>query len=103
MKLWEQGDLTELLNESRAIQNRFSSRHYVQPESEQQVARSFAKMMFQEKTQAALQLLTDQGKGGLLHFNDAVTNQSMIKDVLMSKHPPGNPASPCVFETGWVL
>lgn len=47
MKLWEQGDLTELLNESRAIQNRFSSRHYVQPESEQQVARSFAKMMFQ--------------------------------------------------------
>ena len=53
MKLWEQGDLTELLKEGRAIQNRFprfpSSRHQG---NEQQVARPFAKMMFQGKTQA---------------------------------------------------
>ena len=88
MKLWEQ---TELLKEGRAIQNRFpSSRHQG---NEQQVARSFAKMMFQGKTQAALQLLTDQGKGGLLHLNNPVTPLSTVKDVLWSKHPPCNPAS----------
>ena len=98
MKLWEQGDLTELLKEGRAIQNRFpSSRHQG---NEQQVARSFAKMMFQGKTQAALQLLTDQGKGGLLHLDDPVTPLSTVKDVLLSKHPPSNPASPDTLESG---
>ena len=51
-------------------------------------------MMFQGKTQAALQLLTDQGKGGLLHLDDPVTPLSTVKDVLLSKHPPCNPASP---------
>ena len=77
-KLWEQGDL---LKEGRAIQNRFpSSRHQG---NEQQVARSFARMMFQGKTQATLQLLTDQGKGGILHLDDPVTPLSTVKDVLL--------------------
>ena len=60
---------------------------------------TFAKMMFQGKTQAALQLLTDQGKGGLLHLDDPVTPSSTVKDVLLSKHPPSNPASPDTLET----
>ena len=64
------------------------------------MARSFAKLMFQGKTQAALQLLTDQGKGGLLHLHDPVTPDSTVKDVLKSKHPPSNPASPDILSTG---
>ena len=51
MKLWEQGDLTELLKEGIAIQKRLSSSRH--QGDEQQVARSFAKLMFQRKTQAA--------------------------------------------------
>ena len=78
MKLWEQGDL---LKEGRAIQDRFPSS--CRQGNEQQVARSFARMMFQGKTQATLQLLTDQGKGGLLHLDDPVTPLSTIKDVLL--------------------
>ena len=73
MKLWEQGDLTELLNEGRAIQSRFSIHHC--EEKEQQVAHSFAKMMFQGKTQAALQLLTDRDKGGI---DNVVTDHSTV-------------------------
>ena len=93
MKLWEQGDLTELLKEGRAIRKRFSSSRH--QGDEQQVAHS---------TLAALQLLTDQGKGGLFHLHDPVTPHSTVKDVLKSKHPPSNPASPeCYLFTNTVL
>ena len=63
---------------------------------EQQLSRSFAKLMFEGKTQAALQLLSDKGKGGFLHLNDGVGSPSTlttVKDVLISKHPDAVRAS----------
>ena len=96
MKLWEEGDIPELVREGRAIQNRLPKQ---EPKgSEQQLARSFAKLMFQGKTQAALQLLTDKRKGQVLHLHDTVKNGNStlttVKDVLKSKHPPGQDFSP---------
>ena len=86
MKLWGEGNISELVREGRAIQNRIPTRH---PQGGvQQLARSFANLMFQGKTHAALHLLTDKGKGGVLHIHDTV------KDVLKSKHPPGQVATP---------
>ena len=86
----------EDLEKARAIQNRLPKQ---EPKcSEQQLARSFAKLMFQGKTQAALQLLTDKRKGQVLHLHDTVKNGNStlttVKDVLKSKHPPGQDFSP---------
>lgn len=54
--------------------------------------------MFQGKTHAALQMLTDKGKGGILHLDSPVSTTDSkpctVKDILRSKHPPGQPADP---------
>ena len=52
--------------------------------------------MFQEKTSSALCLLTEQNKGGVLHLNDSVDTSNgpqKVKEILISKHPPGHPVS----------
>ena len=53
--------------------------------------------MFVGKTKAALQLLTDHGKGGVLHGDDSIPSSDgeslSVLDVLESKHPSGQPAS----------
>ena len=59
-----------------------------------QVARSFASLMFEGKTSAAIKLLTEYKRGGLLQLDAPVdsTNPSrLIRDVLMEKHPPPQP------------
>ena len=55
------------------------------------VARSFASLMFEGKTSAAIKLLTGYKCGGLLQLDAPVdsTNPShLVRDVLMEKHPP---------------
>ena len=96
MKLWEEGNITEVVREGRTIQNCIPNH---QPQNaKQQLARYFMKLLFQGKTHATLQLLTDKGKGGVLHFHDTINNgdseQITVKDVLKSKHPPGQAATP---------
>ena len=95
MKLWEEENITELVREGRAIQNHIPN-HQLQC-AKQQRERYFAKLMFQGKTHAALQLLTDKGKGGVLHLHDTINNgdsaQITVKDVLRSKHPPSQAAT----------
>ena len=59
LELWKLGDLTNLLREGRAIQDRLPNIHHRQ--NEQQLSRSFANLMFQGKTQAALRLLSRFG------------------------------------------
>ena len=86
---------TDLVREGRAIQNCIPN-HQSQG-AKQQLARSFAKLMFQGKTHATLQLLTDKGKGGVLHLHDTINNgnaeQITVKDALKSKHPTGKAAT----------
>ena len=57
---------------------------------------SFANLMFEGKTKAAICLLTEEAKGGLLHLSDHVDTNLTVRDVLIliDKHPSGQPAHP---------
>ena len=52
--------------------------------------------MCKGKTHAALDLLVNNGKGGVLRLDDPAnpsdTNFPSVREVLQSKHPPGQPA-----------
>ena len=51
--------------------------------------------MFKEKTHAALDLLANSGRGGVLHLDQPANSDSMIvREILVSKHPPSKPESP---------
>ena len=96
VKLWKEGSITDLVREKRAIQSRKPKNH--PRNSEQQLARSFAKLMFQGKTHAALQLLTDKSKRNVSCLHDTVHNGGSepvtVKEILKSKHPPHRTVTP---------
>ena len=98
MKLWVDGSILELLREGKAIQGRLPKSRAHKDDDDDQLARSFAKLMFQGKTHAALQLLSDKGKGGVLSLDRSVTTKDAdpctVKDALRSKHPPCQSANP---------
>ena len=54
--------------------------------------------MFQAKTHAALDLLANRGKGGVLQLDQPANkddpNPASVREVLASKHQPGQPALP---------
>ena len=58
------------------------------------LAQSFANLMFKGKTHAALDLLANNGKGGVLYLDNPANSPSM-RDVLQSKHPPGQQMPSC--------
>ena len=53
--------------------------------------------MFQGKTSAALELLAQKGRGGILHAQDPIDASDpeslSVLDILKSKHPRAQPAS----------
>ena len=67
LKTWKDGDLESLVGEGRAIQQRLPKSRPSQ--SEYKLARSFANLMFRGKTHVALDLLSNNGKGGVLHID----------------------------------
>ena len=95
LNTWLGGDLDELLKEGRTIQRRIPK---ASPSlSNDRLAHSFANLMFHGKTRAALRLLSDECKGAVLQLDDPIvsgTEQTTVRDVLASKHPPGQPAHP---------
>jgi len=94
LKTWKNGDLESLVEEGREIQNRLPKIHTSR--SEENLARTFANLMFNGKTHAALELLTNNGKGGVLHIDHVLESGAdaglTIKDVLKAKHPVGQSA-----------
>ena len=91
LQLWNEGDISGLLEECRAIQSRLT--RVSTPTSDLKLARSFANLMFEGKTSAAIKLLTGQKRGGLLHLTDIAdpSNPSvLVHDVLKDKHPQLN-------------
>ena len=62
LKLWTEGDLDGLLREGRTIQRRLPNLPR-DPKSDQQLARSFAKLMMEGKIRAALCLISRQNGG----------------------------------------
>ena len=92
MITWLDGNLNDLVSEGRTIQQHFHKSR--QKYSEQRLARSFANLMFEGKTKAAIRLLSEETKGGMLHLGDKVDTTTTVRDVLVDKHPPGQPAHP---------
>ncbi len=81
LKAWSDGDLTTLVKEGRTIQQRLPKRSRVNAENESRLARTFANLMFRGKTHAALDLLANSGKGGVLHLDQPANTDDRLWNV----------------------
>jgi hypothetical protein len=61
-------------------------------DSQKRLACSFANLMFEAK--AAICLLTEEAKGEVLRLSDNVDSNKTVRDVLIEKHPSGQPVHP---------
>ena len=90
MEIWKKGDLSKLVDEGKAIQNRISNKG---PIHDKNTARSFANLMFAGKCKAALDVLNNSESNSILHLDDPENpddpNSQSVKDILISKHPIG--------------
>ena len=93
LRWWSNGELDELAREGRAIQQRLPKNGLTKVNSN--LARSFSNLMFMGKCKAALDLLSREEKGGILHLDDLVNpdnpNSPTVRESLISKHPVGQP------------
>lgn len=92
LRTWLDGDLNDLVSEGRTIQRRIPKSY--PGDGQKRLARSFANLMFEGKTKAAIRLLTEDVKGGVLRLSDNVDSNKTVRDVLIDKHPSGQPAHP---------
>ena len=97
---WTNGDLDELVREGRAIQQRLPKHGSARASGN--LAHNFSNLMFMGKCKAALDLLSKDNNGGLLHLDDPADakspNSPTVREELISKHPPGQPAySSCIL------
>ena len=103
LRAWTEGDINNLILEGRTLQNRLP-KISSSTNDEKKFVRAFSNLMFKGKTSAALQLLSQRGKGGILHANDPIIRSDpgseTVLDVLRSKHPHAQPASPKVLPLG---
>ena len=95
---WNAGDIDTLLQEGRTIQNRLPKAGPT-AKDEARTTRAFSKLMLQGKTKAALRLISDHCKGGVLRLDshipssDPETEPQTVREILASKQPPAQPAS----------
>ena len=82
LTLWNEGRIEDLIREGTTIQNQLTAG---KPRSAEDTAKVFARLMLQGKVNAALNLLSSENSGGVLHLSDIV-----IKE-LKEKHPPPAP------------
>ena len=66
---------------------------------EEQTTHCFTKLMLQGKVRAALRILTNESKGGPLPTDTRLSTHqdqpiTTVRDELLKKHPPGQPAHP---------
>ena len=52
-----------------------------------QLAQTFARLMFQGKVKSALRVLSEQGRGKVLPLDDTTPDGFTVREVLKSKHP----------------
>ena len=97
LQLWTEGDIDNLLLEGRTLQSRLPKTNTVR-NGDTNLARSFSDLMFQGKTSAALHLLSQSDCRGVLHVDDPANqddpDSQSVLDILKSKHPQAQPASP---------
>ena len=96
LRVWLDGGIEELIREGRVIQNHL---YMGQNESEDHLAQSFARLMFEGKTHAALRLLTCGGRSGKvlpldthpMHGDNPMGKT--VREELAGKHPAARPVS----------
>ena len=93
---WVDGDINNLIQEGRALQARLPKPCF-STKNVNKLERTFSNLMFKGKTSAALQLLSQKGKGGVLHVNDPTNssdpNSQTVLETLKAKHPLAQPSS----------
>ena len=81
LKLWSDGDIDALLNESRTIQTEFKHHFRQQNTNNTQTARTFAKLVMEGKMRAALRLLSQDNSNGPLPLDSQVEENGTPKTV----------------------
>ena len=93
---WLNGDLEELMREGRTIQQRLPKGGPTR--ASPNLARTFSNLMFKGKCKAALDLLSNSGKGGVLHLDAQVNSDDpsspLVREALLQKHPPAQQVHP---------
>ena len=90
LNLWNEGELDDLIVEGRAIQSRLMDSPLPRAETPDKQARCFANFMNNGKCKAALDLISKEAKGGLLHMGDKLPKDDQtVREGLLGKHPVG--------------
>jgi len=88
LKLWQEGQLTELLHEGQTIQSRLNFHPQAQHPAKDKT-KQFTKLMGEGKVKAALRLLEGEPSGGSLPLDQCINDsRRTVLDILKSKHPP---------------
>ena len=93
---WNKGAVRELLRESTTMQHQLAehrSRHRGQDGPTTDPARKFASNIKQGKLSAAIRQISPDQSVGKLDLDDVIGEET-VREVLRSKHPPAEPASP---------
>ena len=91
LKQWEAGDFDGLLCETRTIQGKLPTNS--KPLNDERLAKTFSKLMFEGKVNAAMKLL-DQHDTGVVTLSQRPINE------LKRKHPNANDADPSILMDG---
>jgi len=91
LSVWKLGDIELLVEEGRSLQQRLPA--FNKNRKKSNLARNFSDLMMKGKIHAAMDLLSNQGNGGVLGLDHVVSSTETVKDVLVKKHPVGQPVS----------
>ena len=94
MQFWKDGNLDDLLKEGQTIQQHLHKPTRDQ-RSEEQLARSFSKLMIEGKVRAALRLIAQQEGGAPMEIDQTASRDSngitqTVLDILKLKHQKVN-------------
>ena len=94
ISLWKAGNVNELLEEARSIQSRLSILDRQRAMTTQNLNRRFASLIRKGEVHAAISLITEHCKGGVLELTPET------RAALRDKHPQAEPANSDVLLQG---
>ena len=87
-RLWKAGKIRELLDEARTIQSRLPDQDSCNGPTSHKLNRRFAALVSKGNIHAAISLITEHNKGGVMELTPEV------RSALQAKHPKAQPAHP---------
>ena len=94
LAIWTNGEFHELLAEGHTIQQNLCHQITRTRRAKDNLGRFFSTLMMTGKVKAAIGLLSDEGLG-VLSIDEIITPEGVsVRDVLLMKHPQGQPAHP---------